>query len=520
MKKLLVLLFLLVCVAAICGCSASGSGTPSAAVPAPTTPTGAKTSSTPKYGGTMKVLWSINAAVLGYPPESDVNTGSASRTICDALTWDDETGAPVPRLGTKWEIAPDGKSITFSLRQGVKFHDGTDFNADAVKWNFDAVIAKKPYNVAPMTSVDVIDPYTVRLNLSSFNNAMFNVLSFTDIISPTAVQKNGTEWARLNPVGTGPFKFSEFKSQTYLRVVKNPNYWQQGKPYLDGINFDYVADKTVGSMAFEKGSGDMQMQLTEQIASDLQKKGFTIRSMNGFTNFLACDSANKDSPYANVKVRQAVEYALNKEELTKAIGYGFMQPAYQLAAPNIAGYNANIPGHKYDPKKAKQLLTEAGYPNGFKTSIIAQNTMNQDQLVAMQTFLKEVGIDASLDLVDAAKWSEYRTKGWKNGLGISRTGLDPNMNQQIVRDLSSMSVFPSMARPEKWQPTLDKSVAARTIEERKTYIQQMMQIAYDEEYTIPLWYGSDIAALQKNVNTDFLVTHHVQWKAGETWLGN
>jgi peptide/nickel transport system substrate-binding protein len=468
----------------------------------------------------MKVLWSINAAMLGYPPEADVNTGSANRAICDALTWDDENGSPVARLGTKWEIAPDGKSITFTLRQGVKFHDGTDFNADAVKWNFDAVMAKKPYALAPMTSVDVIDPYTVRLNLSIFSNAMFNVLSFQDIISPTAVQKNGIEWARINPVGTGPFKFSEFKSQTYLRVVKNTNYWQQGKPYLDGINFDFVADKTVGSMAFEKGSGDMQMQITEQIANDLQKKGFTIRYMPGSAYFLACDSANKDSPFSNIKVRQAVEYALNKDDITKAIGYGFMQPLYQLAPPSIAGHNASIPGHKYDPAKAKQLLKEAGYPDGFKTMLIAQNTMNQDQLVAMQTFWKEVGIDARLELVDAAKWSEYRSKGWKNGLGISRTGLDPNMNQKIQQDLSSIAVFPTMARPEKWQSTLDQSMAARTTEERKGYIQQLMQIAYDESFTTPLWVGCDMAALQKNVNTDYLVTHHVQWKAGETWLGN
>jgi peptide/nickel transport system substrate-binding protein len=519
MKKFLLLVFLVICVAAISGCSTAAPATSPAAAP-PTAQTGAKTSSTPKYGGTMKVLWSINASVLGYPPDADSNTGSANRAIVDCLTWDDKNGTPSPRLATKWEISPDGKAVTYTLRQGVKFHDGTDFNADAVKWNYDIVLAAKPYNLSPMTSVDVVDPYTVRINLSSFSNAIFNTLSFASIVSPTAVQKNGKEWARVNPVGTGPFKFTDFKPQTYVKVVKNTNYWQQGKPYLDGINFDYVADKTVGSIAFEKGSADVQMQLTEQIASDLQKKGFTIRSMPGSSYFLACDSANKDSPYANLKVREAVEYALNKDELVKAIGYGFMLPSYQLAPDNIAGHNFNLQDRKYDPAKAKQLLKDAGYPNGFKTSLIAQNTMNQDQVVAMQTFLKEVGIDASLDIIDAAKWAEYRTKGWKNGLALARTGLDPNMNQQLARDLPVTGTYPNMAKPEKWGPTLDQSVAARTIEERKAKVEQMMQMAHDEVFTIPVWYACDLVALSKGVNTDMLITHHVQWKPEEVWLGN
>jgi ABC-type transport system substrate-binding protein len=323
----------------------------------------------------------------------------------------------------------------------------------------------------------------------------------------------------LNPVGTGPFKMVEFKPAASIKFVKNDNYWEPGKPYLDAINCDYVADKTVASMAFEKGDADILMQITEQIANDLKNKGFVIRAMAGSSWFLISDSKNADSPFSNPKVREAVDYAIDKVSLTKAVGYGLLYPSYQLAPPEIVGYNPDLKPRLYDPAKAKQLLKEAGYPTGFKTKLIAQNTYNQDPIIAMQKFLKDVGIDATLDFPDAARWTEIRSKGWVNGLALSRTGTDPNMNQQLVRDLATNTQwFPSSARPAMWQSVIDDSVAARDVETRKAKLQQLMKMNYDEIFTHPLWIGCDLAAMQKYVNTDFLVTHHVQWKPGDTWL--
>ena len=517
------LAILMLCLVIIAGCATPAPATPPVkpATPATAPPKpAAPAAPQPQYGGTLKIIWAANPVNLGYPPEGDPNTGSANIPCVQSLLWNDETGSPVPLLATAWEVSPDGKAVTFNLRKGVKFHDGTDFNADALKWNYDAVIAKNAVMLKPIISVDVLDPYTVRLNLSQFSNVIFNTLAFSGIVSPTAVNQKGKDWAKINPVGTGPFKFVEFKSSVSTKWAKFDDYWEKGKPYLDAIEYEIVADRTVASMAFQKGQTHILMQTTEQIANDLKSKGFVVKSMPGSSNFLASDSGNSDSPFANLKVRQAVEYAIDKQKLVAAVGYGLMTPSNQLAPPQIAGYNPDIKGREYDPAKAKQLLKEAGYPTGFKTTLITQSTQNQDIVVALQTYLKEVGIDATLDVMDTARWADTRTKGWKNGLAMGRTGLDPNMNQRLVPDLGAASPsYPNMARPAQWQPSLDESVAARDLAGRKVKLQQVMKINYDEAFVIPLWISSDIDVEQASVNCDYLVTHHIQWKPGNAWLG-
>ena len=544
MKRLFIpLLILVIGVITIVGCAAPApvktaapaatvlTTTAAPAVPKPATtsapaatitaakPVATQATTGQQYGGTLKFIGTVSPSVLGYPPDGDTNTGTASRPCVDSLLWNDEKGDPVPRLATAWDVTADGKTMLFILRKGVKFQDGSDFNAQAVAWNYNEQIAKNKASLDPVTNVVALDDYTVRMDLSKFSNAIYNVLAFASIVSPTAFNKNGKDWARLNPVGTGPFKFVDFKSNVSLRYVKFDNYWDKGKPYLDGFEFNYVADKTVAAMAFEKGDAHIMTQLTEKIASDLKAKGFPIRAMAGSSWFLVSDSKNADSPFAKAKVREAVEYAIDKVKIAQATGFGLVYASYQLAPPDIVGYNASLQPRVYDPAKARQLLKEAGYPTGFKTKFISQSSYNQDQIVAIQTFLKEVGIDATLDITDAARWTDYRLKGWVNGLAISRTGTDPNMNQQMVRDLATNTQWlPCLARPAAWQSTLDESVAARDIATRKVKQESLMKMAYDEAFVTPLWIGCDIAAMQKNVNSDILVTHHQQFKPADIWL--
>ena len=445
---------------------------------------------------------------------------SNSMACVESLVYQDETGGPLPRLATAWEISPNGKAVTFTLRKGVRFHDGTDFNAEALKFNFDRIIAENDSIIQPVTSVDVIDTYTARLNLSQFSNALFNALAFGAIVSPWGIQKNGKDWARVNPVGTGPFKFVEFKPSVSIKWAKADNYWDKGKPYLDAIEYEIVADRTVASMAYQKGQVHILTQTSEQIASDLKAKGLNVVSRPQNINYFACDSANSDSPFYNKKVREALEYAIDKQKLVGAVGYGFLQTTSQLCTPQTTGYNPDVKGRPYDPARAKQLLAEAGYPTGFKTKLMAQNSANQEIVVALQTFLKEVGIDAAVDLFDASRWTDTRYKGWKNGIMLTGSGTDLNMNQRLVADLATTATaYPCVARPAQWQAVLDQSVAARDSETRKAKIQQLMKMVSDEAFLTPIWIGYALAAMQKNVNCDFLLRHHIEWRPGDAWLG-
>lgn len=203
MKKLLLISLVIISISILIfsGCTKP---TPAPA-PKPTpalTPTSTATP-TPQYGGVLRIIRSDSATAPGYPPQQGPLDMNFTRPCIQCLVYVDKTGEPAPCLASGWDISPDGKAITLTLRQGVKFHDGTDFNADAVKWNLDTMKAgMEAGDLKLVTSVDVIDPYTVRLNLSQYSNVLLTSLAYNSgqIISPTAAKKNGIDWAKTHPV--------------------------------------------------------------------------------------------------------------------------------------------------------------------------------------------------------------------------------------------------------------------------------------------------------------------------------
>ena len=227
--------------------------TTTATVPA-TTPAGG-----PKAGGVLKYLSAFSpSAPFGWPLDNDwVRILVTNYIFAEPLILYNNDGTVEPMLATDWELAPDLKSITFKLRQGVKFHDGTDFNADAVKFMFDSNIEAQNAISMNWESSEIIDDYTVKLNFKTFNNAIWDNLRDTNcmIVSPTNVRNNGLDYARSHPVGTGPFKFVSFERDVKAVFEKNPDYWQEGKPYLDGIEFIFVKDITTQQAVMQSGQG-------------------------------------------------------------------------------------------------------------------------------------------------------------------------------------------------------------------------------------------------------------------------
>ena len=286
---------------------------------------------------------------------------------------------------------PAAPSVTFKLRQGVKFHDGSDFNAEAVKWAFDQ--AKTGVNVSstrPWKSFEVLDNYTLKINFTEWQNYLmrsFGALT-TLIVSPTAYQKNGLEWMRTHMVGTGPFMQTDYQRDVTLKTTKFKDYWGTGKPYLDGVEINYVADQLTRMALFKTGGGDV-MAVIPQDGADLKAAGYPILNAPGGVQMLIPDSLNADSPWSNSKVRMAAEYAIDKESLNNAFGYGFTQTAYQISPPSNKAYIANLQGRKYDLAKAKQLMADAGYPNGFKSTLIGTMASQKDTLITIQAMLEQ-----------------------------------------------------------------------------------------------------------------------------------
>jgi peptide/nickel transport system substrate-binding protein len=474
----------------------------------------------PQIGGVLKIITSGEVGALGAPAEAV--GGSPTRNFQPALEYLLRYDAKLnlqPRLVESWEIAPDGKAITLRLYKGIKFHDGTDFNAEAVKYN---LANYAPSNIVPavlqnVTSYDVVDPYTLRLNLKAFDCTLlyeFAGSTFGMMASPTAMKLPTTpeNMAKDHLVGTGPFKFVSFKRSDNIKYARFEGYWQKGKPYLDGVEFLDIADPVTAILALKKGEAHLIYRTTPTDAVDFEKAGFKIVvSGKELISSITPDGANADSPWGDRRVRQAADYAIDKKALGAAMGLGYYEPISQMVTPRGLAYVPGLAERTYNPDKAKQLLAEAGYTTGFKTTFYAQANYSKDVLVAIQTYFKAVGIDATIEIKpDSASMWALANKGWKNGL-LFTPGFDVNNIADVARcfratgtgTLFQLSAF----RPPGWQDKLDATQAQVDYNKRTTQLQEINKIMVDEAMIIPLWISRVISAQDKRVQD-------LQWSEG------
>jgi peptide/nickel transport system substrate-binding protein len=499
--------------------------TPTSAAPvssAPAKPTGGVPASTAAatdyYGGVVKMALAVGpASPLGYMPEAATDSYSYSKPALEGLIRVKMTGEAMPLLATSWDVDTAAKTIVFHLRKGVKFHDGSDFNASVVKWNYDLIMAaKKAPNFA---SIDVVDDYTLKItvknyqntDLTGFYNGAFN------IISKASFDKNGIEYTRSHPIGTGPFKFVEYVRDSKLTYSKNPDYWDKGKPYLDGVVYNVVAEDTVRKLMFQRG--DLHILFAAGItAQELQKSGAIMKTQGGGSFGLVPDSNNPNSPFAKLAVRQAVSYAIDREALAAGLGFGFLKPGYQL----YGGYAATtIPGLQktpFDPNKAKQLLKDAGYPSGFKTAIYTGRVVNADWVTALAKMLTDVGIQTEPSFPTAGKYEEYRSQGWTNSMLANAFINYDNFNSAFNLYFPASGImFPSMKKPEGFQAAINASLAAPQVDPAR--LQAVFKMVNDELMVIP--FGDQVQAqfYNKGVNdpgADDFTFVNFQYK--DAWL--
>jgi ABC-type transport system substrate-binding protein len=381
---------------------------------------------------------------------ADVTDGeSTSRTdsMFEGLVQYKEGSAEIePCLATSWVTSDDGKNITFILRQGVKFHDGTDFNADAVVFSFERQYntshpyyqygewAYWGYMFSDIEKVEKIDNYTVKIVLSKPNAAIMTSLAmFTvAIVSPT----NAALWkedAFKHPCGTGPFKFVEWVKDDHITVEANKDYWG-GAPKLDKVIYRVITDASARLLALQAGEvqgmefPDPASLASIQADSDLQlltAPGMNVGYLamnNGYgyndTNHNGIHDADEPwvktpgyfEPFTNRSVRQAVNYAINKSSIVKNLYKGTAIVAVNGMPPFMLGWNPDVVDYSYNPEKAQELLTEAGYPNGFNTTLwvmpVSRPYMFDPVKIgeAIQGYLDAVGIHVELYQID---WSTY-----------------------------------------------------------------------------------------------------------------
>ncbi len=457
---------------------------------APQGPAGADT---PQYGGTLTVIHSGAPTNLGaFWSTVGFMDSIHARWAIENLVGLDEQGEAVPQLATSWDVDEAGKTITFHLREGVKFHDGTDFNAEAAKWNLDMFIAGTNTGLEGVTSVDVVDGYTIRLNMSEMDPIFIKSLSASNagkMVSPTAYEANGEDYMKKNPVGTGPFKFVEYKTARSLKFEKWEGYWQEGLPYLDAVEIKLVADPVVRLTSYMNGEGQVLYQSSAADAKALEAEGSSIKSRVMSLWCIAGDSKSPDSPFSDQKVREAVACALDNDTIVNGVFGGFMLPIHQLGVEGIQAYNPDVVGYPYDVAKAKQLLAESKFnistENPWNT-VLSYNSgdENTEMFTLIQESLAEVGINITLKPEGYPAMVAKSEKGFKSELmlfGLSYNGIEMEYSTSLAANLSEDMVrWVDLWIPEEFNALYRQMKVETDLAQRELLYEQMNKMAVDD----------------------------------------
>ena len=445
--------------------------------------------------------------------------------IFDTLVTLDENNEYHPRLATEWSISEDGTDYTFKLRNDVTFHDGTPFNAEAVKYSFDRIVdpETKAANALALVqnyeSTEIINDYEVVIHLSAPNAAFLSNISQTllSIVSPTAAEELGEKFA-LNPVGTGLFKFESYKENAEIKLVRNDAYnWgpatseNKGAAHIDRVTFKIVPEEATRVGGVQSGQIDVAETIPPQNIASLEGSNSVViykQDTIGLPFTLFFNQTNE--PYNDVNVRRALLYGVDVDTIVKTLYLGHYTRSWGPLTPGIYGYDESLENSwEYDVEKANQLLDDAGFTvgtDGIRERDGKRLTLNyvdgapnrekrNDIAVIIQQQLKKIGVDVTLNITQ-----DFRTVVYTNAdyelYGNSQINTDPNGLKDIYK---TGGLLPRNID----DPELDALLQAGGVEQdeakRKEIYAKAQQRIIDQAYIIPIYVFPYIVGTTKDV---------------------
>jgi len=423
-----------------------------------------------------------------------------------------------PLLATEWSVSPDALEWTFKLRKDVKFHDGTPFNAAAVKFSFERQLPPNRKDDMPYASfvfdgvkqVEVVDDYTVKIVLEKPNAAFLANMAMglaAPIVSPEAVKKYGDTFIE-NPVGTGPYKFVKWEKGQSVELAANDSYWGE-KPKCGKVIYKFVKENSVRASELMTGSVDVMDGVDTNDIKTLEGKGINIIKSPGMNiNYMGFYTYKK--PFDNVLLRRAISMAINRKDLVDYLYQGNAVVAENGMLPDfIPGAAKDIKTYGYNPDEAKKLLAQAGYPNGFEFTVVTYsnprpyNPVNGEKLAtAIQADLAKIGVKMN---IKSYPWKEYKDilfngegdayfYGWVGDNGDADNFLMLLDSKQIKDSLNSSKYSnPKLdALLEQGRTTLD------TAKRAEIYHEAQALIAEDAPWVF-ISHSVDMAAARPNV---------------------
>ncbi len=504
MKKRLHILFMaLLAMAVLGGCGADGTG-------ASSEDTSSKEqnvqeteiSEEPVYGGSVVVGIQQDIDSLDPHKATAAGTKEILFNVFEGLVKPDENGNLICAVASDYSISDDGLVYTFTLRDGVKFHNGNDVTCEDVKYSLERVaglLDGTPLVATLQTiqAVDILDDKTVQVTVDTPNTEL--IYSFVTAIIPAG----SGEDAEANPVGTGPFSFVSYTPQEGIVLAKNENYWQEGLPYLDEVDFKIVGSADTALLELQGGSIDIYAYLTDSQANELKDSFNVISSPSNVVQALFLN--NDYEPLSDVKVRQAICYALDKDMVNEFVAGGNGTLISSAMLPTLKDYYEDLNdlyGTSANVEKAKELLTEAGYADGFDLAIAVPSVyefhMQTAEVVVEQ--LKAVGINATIDAVEWNTWLEdvYTNREYQATIsGITCSDLTPGylLNRFQTDSKKNFVNFKSTEYDELWKATQETQDAA----EKAADYKKLQTILAEEAASAFIQVPANTTAFNKNL---------------------
>ena len=491
-------------------------------------PAMAETATEPTYGGTLTVLGFDHSTFFLPYSTTTSDRYNAAPAIESLGRKDPETGDTFPWLAEEFITDADNLTFTIKLRQGIKFSDGSDFNAAAVVWNFDKMVEfGKSSELVNVTSYEATDDYTVVMHFDTWANTWEDTIGEVRIYCPAAFEANGADWAAINAVGTGPFVQSEFVQDSHITYVKNDNYWRDGEPYLDSIKVLMISDATTQLSAFKNGELDVlrnpNTTAIEQLKDSYENVAGNAPDLAGITYMMFC-SGDEQSPFYDVNVRLAVMYAVDWADMAERIYNGLGEATPVFAVPGADSYDDTLEVYTYDHQKAKELLTAAGYPDGFNTTITIndENAANNQCAVILQAYLSMVGINAEIKTLTNADFNAQKAEGtYDLGIMVNNGSSKLDFTANYIRLYSSEGVNYKnmMAKPADYEEALFGARAAKTLEEKKELLKKAARLfSHDYALVVATGYMPAYCYAQKGVhNTGICTTTAESWTPECAW---
>ena len=443
-----------------------------------------------------------------------IDDGESSKPICQMyeglLKYGDNNTEVEPCLAESWEVSEDGLTYSFKLRQGVKFHDGTDFNAEAVKYNVDRQTVNKTEDMlyadfvfGDVAACNVIDDYTVEIVLNKVSTPFLNNLAMSlgaPMVSPTACEANNNNLNEA-PCGTGPYKFVRWDKNEAVVMERNEDYWGE-KGVAKQIVFKTITDNSARVVALTNGEVDIIDGIDANVVDQVTSAGALLNMAEGMNiNYLAYNTQRITDP----EVRKALSQAVNVPELVASLYRGYASEATSILPTFMPGYSADVKQVSYDPEAAAQTLADKGVTELHMlayTNPRPYNTATGQTLAeALQGYYEKVGVTCSIDSYD---WTTYKEKVGTGDYDVCLYGWigDNGDPDNFMNLLASEDIEINVAQysDEEFNTMLAEAASTPNGEERNAIYAQMEQKIADECVWLPISHQENLSAYLSNVH--------------------